>query len=115
MKKTFLALVIILSFMCTELYAHQPSEMKLAFDSNAKILTVTIKHKVINPKTHYIKKVVVKLNGKAIYTHNIKEQEDAYLQVLEYPILNAKFGDEVTVEAYCNQGGEAVEDIDIFQ
>jgi len=93
-----------------ELYAHTPADMKLSYNPETRVLTVKIEHAVIDPKTHFIKRVIVKLNEKAIYTHNIKRQDDKYRQILEYPILNAKNGDEISVEAYCNQGGKIQDD-----
>ncbi|MBP7088167.1 MAG: hypothetical protein KBB01_02575 [Candidatus Omnitrophica bacterium] len=111
MKKIALLLFIWFFIGLAELYAHAPTDMKLYYDSETRILTVKIEHNVIDPRTHFIKRVVVKINGKAIYTHNIKRQDDKYKQILEYPILNVKNSDEILVEAYCNQGGKIQEDM----
>jgi len=114
MRKVFFIFITILLVLCVNSYAHPPSEMRLSYNSDTKILRVEIKHQVINPKTHYVKRVVVKLQDRVIFTHNIKEQSDRFAQVFEYAVLNAKFSDVITVTAYCNQGGTITEELSVF-
>ena len=49
-------------------FAHPPSDIKIQFDDKTKTLTAVITHRVSNPKTHYIYKTDIGLNGQEIKT-----------------------------------------------
>ena len=87
-------------------YAHPPSEIKITFDSQTKILNVVIVHDVSNPSTHFIKKVDVALNGKEIIEQSISRQDNFSTQTVNYLIPDAKDGDVFSVEGYCSISGK---------
>ena len=87
-------------------YAHPPSDIKITFDPETKILTAIIMHDVSNPDKHYIKKVDVSLNGKEIIQQSISVQDNFNSQTVSYLIPDAKVGDVFAVEGYCSISGK---------
>lgn len=104
MKKNLFFLIILL-LSVNQVYAHPPSKIEAAFDSTTKMLTAEIFHPVKNTFNHHILKVVVSLNGKKILEHKIGMQDDKKSQSVSYRIGEAKSGDELSIEAYCNING----------
>ncbi|MCX7705217.1 MAG: hypothetical protein N2115_03025 [bacterium] len=86
-------------------YAHPPSDIKINFDPQAKILKATIIHNTNNIEKHYIGEVEIYLNGKEIISQKISKQENAKEQTAMYLISDVKKGDKITVEAYCSISG----------
>ncbi|MDP2921026.1 MAG: hypothetical protein Q8O12_01470 [Candidatus Omnitrophota bacterium] len=112
MKK--ITVFLILSFfMCSLAYAHPPSDIKLTFDSKTKILKAVIMHNVSDVKKHFINKVDVGLNGKEIIEHSISRQDNNISQTVSYLIPDAKPGDKLSVEGYCNISGKLQKEIKV--
>ncbi|MCX5692441.1 MAG: hypothetical protein NTX47_01965 [Candidatus Omnitrophica bacterium] len=110
MKK--IAIFLILSFlMCSLAYAHPPSDIKITYDSKTKILTALIMHNVSDVNKHYIYKVNVGLNGGEIISHAISRQDNNINQKVSYLIPDAKAGDKISVEGYCNISGKLAKEI----
>jgi desulfoferrodoxin (superoxide reductase-like protein) len=94
-------------------FAHPPADIKIQFDKRFHLLTATIEHPVSNPKSHYINKVDIGLNGKEIQTLTFKQQDANAEQVIAVPIPQAKAGDVISVEGYCNQSGKLEKEIKV--
>jgi hypothetical protein len=92
--------------LSTQAYAHPPSDIKITFDPDTKILSAVIFHDVSNPSKHYIKKVDVGLNGKEIIQQSISQQDNFDSQTVNYLIPDAKAGDSFSVEGYCSISGK---------
>ena len=112
MKKTSLILCGFL-MISTLAFAHPPSDIKIQFDPIAKVLLATIEHRVSNPKTHYIKKVDIGLNGKEVQTLTFTKQDSAKEQTFAIPVPEAKQGDTLSVEGYCNLSGKLEKEIKV--
>ena len=112
MKKMILVLCGFL-IASTTAFAHPPSDIKIQFDPATKILTAVIKHRVSNPKTHYINKVDIGLNGKEIQMLSFKSQETPALQTVKFAIPLAKKGDTLSVEGYCSLSGKLEKEIKV--
>lgn len=97
---------ILLSSLSSTAYAHPPSGIKITYDSKTKILTALIMHNVSDVKKHYISKVDVGINGREIISHAISKQDNNINQKVSYLIPDAKAGDKLSVEAYCNISGK---------
>ncbi|MFA5167208.1 MAG: RnfABCDGE type electron transport complex subunit D [Candidatus Omnitrophota bacterium] len=97
----------------TTAFAHPPSDIKIQFDPATKLLTAVIEHHVSNPQTHYIKKVDIGLNGKEIKMLPFKKQDDNTTQTVEIMIPEAKKGDTLSVEGYCNLSGKLKKEIKV--
>lgn len=102
---TFLIFLVFLAAVSTA-YGHPPSDIKITFDSNTKILQAIIIHNVSNPLNHYIKKADVGLNGKEIIEHVISRQDNNENQTVIYLIPDVKDGDVISVEGHCSISGK---------
>ncbi|HNW38951.1 MAG TPA: hypothetical protein PL125_05210 [Candidatus Omnitrophota bacterium] len=105
MKKILLGSVIYFALSAVA-YAHPPSDIKITFDRQTKILQAVIMHDVSNPSNHFIKKVDVSLNGKEIIGQSISRQDNFNTQTVSYLIPDAKEADVFSVEGYCSISGK---------
>lgn len=105
MKKIIVTLILSL-FVSSQVYAHPPSDIKLTYVPKTKILTAIIMHNVKDLKKHFINKVDISINGKEVIGHAISRQDDLMTQTVSYLIPDAKPGDALSVEAYCNLSGK---------
>jgi desulfoferrodoxin (superoxide reductase-like protein) len=112
MKKTILFLCGLLA-LSAQAFAHPPSDIKIQFDDKTKTLTAIVKHRVSNPKTHYIFKVDIGLNGKEIQMLPFEKQETNSHQTVKFLIPQAKKGDTLSVEGYCNLSGRLEKEIKV--
>jgi len=87
-------------------YAHPPSDITLEYDFETGFFSVNIMHNVKNAETHFIKKVIVSLNGKEIISHTISLQDEFDMQVLGYIVPDVRRGDTLSIEAYCSISGK---------
>ncbi|HOW36540.1 MAG TPA: hypothetical protein PL155_09030 [Candidatus Omnitrophota bacterium] len=113
--KKLTAFLIFLIFLCavSTAYAHPPSEIKITFDPNTKILTAVIMHSVSNPLSHYIGKVDIGLNGTEIASLNFSRQENNQSQTVTYTMPDVKKSDVIFVEGYCNISGKLKKEITV--
>lgn len=112
MKKMTLILCGLLIASAT-VFAHPPSDIKIQFDDKTKTLTAIITHRVSNPGTHYINKVDIGLNGKEIKMLPFKQQDNNATQTVQIAIPEAKKGDTLGVEGYCNLSGKLEKEIKV--
>lgn len=112
MKKiVILVAFIIFSAVVSTAFAHPPSDIKITFDPQTKMLKAVVMHNTSNPTTHYIKKVDIGLNGEEIIEHTISREDNNESQTVKYLISDAKDGDVISVEGYCNLSGKLRKDI----
>ena len=102
---------LLLSSFSSTASAHPPSDIKITYDFYTKTLKAVITHKVSDVKKHFINKVDVGLNGKKIISHAISQQDNLISQTVSYLIPDAKTGDVLSVEAYCNISGKLEKEI----
>ena len=102
---------MLLSSLSSTAYAHPPSDIKITYNPKTKILTAVIMHNVSDVKKHFIYKVITGLNGKEIINHAISKQDNKTDQTVSYLIPDAKPGDALSVEAYCNLSGKLSKEI----
>lgn len=100
-----------LSSLASTAYAHPPSDIKITYDSRTRILKAVITHSVSDVKKHFINKVNVALNGRGTIEHSISRQDNNDTQTVSYLIPDAKPGDTLSVEAYCNISGKLKKEI----
>lgn len=94
-------------------FAHPPSDIKIQFDTKTQMMNAVILHHVSNPKTHYIYKADIGLNGKEIKTLTFKSQVDNLHQLAVAKLPDVKKGDTLSVEGYCNLSGKLKKEIKI--
>jgi hypothetical protein len=114
MKKV-VSFVMALGFLAisSAAFAHPPVSIAITYNKETKIADAVIVHPVSNPATHYIYKVDVGLNGKEIVTHAISLQENNNEQHVSYRLPDAKAGDKVSIEGYCNLSGSLTQEITV--
>ncbi len=113
MRKTAVLLIIVMLFPISLVYAHPPSDIKITFNPDTKILDAVIYHNTSNPINHYIKKVDVGLNGREIIEHHISRQDNNEVQFVTYLIPDAKDGDVLSVEGYCSISGKLKKEVTV--
>ncbi len=110
MKKIALILCGLL-LLGGQAFGHPPTDIKIEFDNNTKILKAVIDHPVSNSLPHYVKKVDIGLHGKEIQKRTFTDQFQQRTQPIEVTIPEAKAGDTVSVEGYCNLSGKLEKEI----
>jgi hypothetical protein len=97
--------IITIVLFSTCVSAHSPSDLKINFDSETKIIDATVTHQVSNPDVHYIYKIEVRINGELYKTFDYTSQPGT---TFSYDLdgIEANVNDTIQVKALCNQGGE---------
>lgn len=90
-------------------FAHPPAALEFAYDPDSSILHVTIGHRVNDAAKHYVRKLVVELDGKEIIVQTFRRQDDGGTQRVMYRVIDVHEGDRVKVTAYCNISGRKSE------
>lgn len=85
-------------------WANAPQDVKLSYDSQSQMLTVTITHKSPFPKFHYIKSVEIKKNGIVVSTNKYENQPDQATFTYKYKVA-AKVGETLEVKVSCSLYG----------
>ncbi len=92
-------------------HAHPPASIDIKYDQAAKQITATIDHQVSNPKKHFIDHIILKANGIVLETKRFSFQVTAQKQIAVFAIPDAKPGDVIVLESYCNKGGRLSQQI----
>ncbi|MBU1006028.1 MAG: thiosulfate oxidation carrier complex protein SoxZ [Candidatus Omnitrophica bacterium] len=113
--KNIFVFILFFSFtmMCSDAYAHPPSDIKIEHSSASRMLTAIVTHSVSDPVKHFISKIDIWLNGKEVISHEISRQDNEKYQFAGYLIPDAKPGDTISVEAYCSISGKLRKDIKV--
>ncbi|HOG06505.1 MAG: hypothetical protein M0P04_08670 [Syntrophales bacterium] len=107
-----LAFTVAAAFLPAEAGAHGPKTVRLAYDAAAQTLSVTISHPSPNPGFHYIKRVVVRKDGKDLETTEYKSQPGTPEFTYAYKVA-AVGGDILEVKVTCNIWGSKTEKITV--
>jgi len=84
--------------------ANAPQDVKLSYDSQSQMLTVTITHKSPFPSLHYIKNVEIKKNGNSVSAGKYENQPDQATFSYSYKIP-ATTGEKLEARASCSLYG----------
>jgi desulfoferrodoxin (superoxide reductase-like protein) len=107
MKKITVFIVLLAYlFVCSVSYATPPARIDAKFDSEKKKLEAIVQHPVNDNNTHYVNRIVVRLNGKQIIEQKFTRQDVRRNQTVQYLISDARGMDTLTIEAYCNMSGK---------
>lgn len=113
MRRTVVFLILFLTLAVLNAYAHPPSDIKITFNPETKMLKAVILHDVRDPQKHFIKKVDVGLNGKEIINQVISRQDNNEGQTVSYLVPDAKAGDALSVEGYCSISGKLEKELKV--
>jgi desulfoferrodoxin (superoxide reductase-like protein) len=105
-----LAILALVSLSPAVVSAHAPKKVLLAYNEATKTLSVTITHTNFSDG-HYISKVEIKKNGKAVALQEYKGQP-AETFTYTYKVDAVK-GDTLEVKATCNKFGSTSETITV--
>lgn len=113
--KTTLSALILASLLLTgtQAFAHPPAAITIRFDSKTQTLTAVIIHPVSNPKSHFINKVDIGVNGQEVKSLSLEFQENRREQNIVAVLTEVKPGDSVSVEGYCNLSGKLEKEIKV--
>jgi hypothetical protein len=102
----FCILVAVLagSLIFSPVSANPPTEMSLSYNEQSGDLSVVITHPVPNPRAHYIKDVIVSINGKIVNDSRYTSQPAPDIFTYAYPLVTVP-GDEIEVTASCVLSG----------
>jgi hypothetical protein len=84
--------------------ANAPQDVKLSYDSQSRVLAVTITHKSPFPNYHYIKIVEIKKNGSVMSTNKYENQPDQDTFRYSYKVPAAA-GETLEATASCSLFG----------
>jgi hypothetical protein len=84
--------------------ANPPTEMLLSYNEQSRDLSVVITHPVPDPQAHYIKNVIVSINGKMVNDSQYTSQPAPDIFTYTYPIVTVP-GDKIEVTASCVLAG----------
>jgi len=101
----YATIILLLMFLGTALSAHAAGEVNVSYDANTKLVTVSFTHSVKSATEHYIGKVTLRLNGKAVVSQALSLQESATGGTLIYKVPGLKKGDILEAATECNKGG----------
>ena len=100
-----LLILSILCCLCPQMsFATSPQDMKLEYDANTQVLTVTITHPSSFPNYHYIKYVEIKKNGVDVMKNSYKNQPAQAIFTYTYKVSAAEY-EELEVTATCSVYG----------
>ncbi len=105
MRKIFIISFIFFSFFSTSrLWALPPTDIKIEYDSAAKVLHVSMRHVTQDTRYHYIRKIVVQKNDEAPQEFHFSSQASNTMAKQDVS-MNAKPGDKIHVKAFCVKAG----------
>jgi len=104
--KTIKSLLFILLISApTILMAHPPKSIDIKYSPDQKKLTAEIPHGVKDVKDHYIKTIVISVDGKEVKTIDLKEQTSKEKENIDIELPDIKSGSEISIKATCNKFG----------
>ncbi len=92
--------------------ANAPQDVKLSYDSQSQVLTVTITHKSPFPNYHYIKIVEIKKNGNIVSTNKYANQPDQATFIYSYKVPAAA-GETLEATASCSLFGSKMTNLTV--
>jgi hypothetical protein len=105
MKRIILASVFVLSF-CLAAFSHPPSDIIITFDLGKSAVYADIRHDSKHIDKHYIKQIIVLVNGKEMIKQQAITQTSSDGQRVMYVIPGLKAGDKVAIDADCSIYGD---------
>ena len=95
-------------FLTSLSWATPPSEIKLEYDQDKKILHMELKHVSSNPRKHYLRRVFIYKNDDDAIERDYTTQTNAQ-GLIEDVAIDLKGGDKVRVLAVCSKAGRKEE------
>ena len=99
-KSAFPILTIIMIIFSSQAFAHPPQDMVLDYNVTTSTLDVTITHNTLDPMSHYVYKVEIKVNGDLYLSKLYTSQPTSSTFSYNYTVLT-NTSDQISVTAFC--------------
>ena len=99
------AAALVVSLLCATAPCHPPKTVELAYDPGERALRVNVAHGVKDPGKHYIKSILVVLNGKQVAQQQYGRQRSEAGHQATFRLGKAGAGDKIEVTAVCAVSG----------
>ncbi|MFP4472667.1 MAG: hypothetical protein ACLFPX_02180 [Candidatus Omnitrophota bacterium] len=85
-------------------WAHPPQRIVADFDTARNELNLKVTHSTSSPGYHFVKKVIITINGEKVKEENLSAQKS---DVFEYStrLYGVGQGDRIGIEAQCSRAG----------
>ena len=108
-KRAILVLAILM--LALPAGATPPKKVSLTFNRETQTLTVVADHPTLDPKLHFIKTIVVEVDGVKVTTKVLTSQTDKNQQVVEILLSDVKPGAKIKATCYCSLYGSGSAEI----
>lgn len=88
------------------LMAHPPKKIEAKYNADKKTIQVTLSHDVKDVTTHFIKTVIISVNGKEVVNKSIDKQTSLENEDITIDLKDVKAGDEIAITGVCNKFGK---------
>jgi hypothetical protein len=105
-SRKLLITVIVMILGWQLIMAHPASDIEMNYDTENKVIKVTMTHVTKDQSEHFINKVVIQVNGKRRIEQTYPEQKDKQTQNALFLIIDLKSGDKIDITAHCNVFGK---------
>lgn len=112
MKKHFFVLIMFV-FIPFCIKAHPPKKVVITYDKATSTAKIVVTHPVNDVKTHFVKSVVISVDGKEVKTINETQQQTNTTETVEIVLTGIKPGMKIEAIATCNIMGSKKGKLDI--
>lgn len=91
------------------LYGHPASDIRIDYNQKSHQLDIVVNHTSSSTESHFIDKIIVKLNDREIINQTFQSQETGRAQSVVYRVIDAKVEDKFEVITECSKGGTRTE------
>jgi len=101
----FISLGLLL-MVSMSLMAHPPKKIEAKYNAEKKTIQITLNHDVKDVAAHFIKTVIISVNGKEVLTKSIEKQSSLENEDITIELKDVKSGDEIVITGVCNKFGK---------
>ncbi|MFH1061863.1 MAG: hypothetical protein V1747_03125 [Candidatus Omnitrophota bacterium] len=99
-------------------FAHPPSNIQVQYNKSANEIMVTINHRIATGgheknRTHFIKEVILQLNGKLADSKTFIYQNHSSLVKTSFLVPKHESDDILSIKAVCSTGSELAKEIPV--
>ncbi len=103
--KTKLGITALMVLIPLYIFADPAKKVTLSFNKETKELSMVILHPVANPKTHFIDKISILVDGEEVKVIKPTKQSSLKAEDVKVIIPVIKIGSKVEVKTHCNEMG----------
>lgn len=97
-------------------FAHPPSNIQVQYSKSNNEIIIIVNHRIgtgghVKNRTHFIKEIVLNLNGKITDTKTFTYQNNSSIVKASFPLPKFESNDQLSLKAICSTGNELSKDI----